>query len=352
MPKCWVPRRPLCANPNASAAFPRLLCVNPNTSAVFTAKIAATARHQVMPVDTVGVDWGPATIESVYDEVLSTPPTLDVLLRRRATFSGVVVACFSDHPAVPAAREVLTQPVVGLLEAACSTALLVGDTFSIVTTSPAWVPLLTHGVRRLGHEHRCASVVSATQRVADAVHAEDAVLEAVIDASRAADVVLLGCAGFTSLRDRLQQVSGAVVIDPVVAAVELCATLVNQQLHTSKRSLYATPVYKEYRSPPAGFTPMFDSAYLSCAASDAPSSSPEYTAAAAAAPLGAQGQGSAPGSPFHRPSSPLAEAPPFSDDVPPLSSSSALPGDAVLLDYDDYFGGGDPPAASPRGAPR
>ena len=40
---------------------------------------------------------------------------------------------------------------MGLLDAACATASLVGDSFGIATTSKSWEPLLRKGVDRLGH---------------------------------------------------------------------------------------------------------------------------------------------------------------------------------------------------------
>ena len=136
----------------------RLLVINPNTSKLFTKRIAAVARRAApdLQVETVNPRSGPRSIESAYDELLSCAPTLETYLRARRSgpVDGVVVACFSDHAAIEALREMADGPVVGLLDAACATASLVGDNFGIATTSKSWEPLLRKGVERLGYSDR------------------------------------------------------------------------------------------------------------------------------------------------------------------------------------------------------
>ena len=85
----------------------RILIVNPNTSTAFTEKIAAIARRYAGPATALTVTnprRGPRSIESVYDELLSAAPTLVCLLERLEEHDGVVLACYSDHPAIAALR--------------------------------------------------------------------------------------------------------------------------------------------------------------------------------------------------------------------------------------------------------
>lgn len=215
-------------------ALRRLLVINPNTSVAFTEKIRRVAESCVAGVDveTVQPRSGPRSIESVYDELLSAPGTLECFLERRGEVDGVVVACFSDHPVTAALREVSDgAPVVGLLEGAVEGAHLLGDTFGIVTTSKSWEPLLEAGVARLGFAPRCAGIEAANVPVlALEADRDAAVLEAMAMAARRvaerSDVVILGCAGFgpsyaRALRDAL---GGRVpVVEPVEAAVRACA---------------------------------------------------------------------------------------------------------------------------------
>ena len=260
---------------------PRILIVNPNTSSDFTEKIrdagraAAAAAGAV--VDAVQPAEGPESIESVYEELLSSPPTLRIMRERETECDAMVLACFSDHPALHAARECLRVPVVGLLDASVLTGLLLGDRVSIVSTSATWRPLLRKGCEALlgGNSARLASVRTidlpvlalegaprqqgAPAESAGGAYGVDEAIERICaEAKQAvegdgADVIVLGCAGMAGLRARVEcAVGGGVdggslvaVVEPVAAAVECAASLARQRLFTAKRCLYSTP--KEQR---------------------------------------------------------------------------------------------------------
>ena len=216
----------------------RLLVINPNTSSLFTKRIAAVARRSTeLRVETVNPRSGPRSIESAYDELLSCAPTLETYLqaRRSGPVDGVVLACFSDHAAIEALREIADGPVVGLLDAACATASLIGDSFGIATTSKSWEPLLRKGVDRLGYGDRCVDIRAIDMPVLALEHAdvEQALLEATT--AIASDVVILGCAGFGSeTARRTAAATGSSIIEPVEAAVRLCTSLALQGLGASK----------------------------------------------------------------------------------------------------------------------
>ena len=217
----------------------RLLVINPNTSNLFTKRIAAVARRAApdLQVETVNPRSGPRSIESAYDELLSCAPTLETYLeaRRSGPVDGVVVACFSDHAAVEALREISDGPVVGLLDAACATASLIGDTFGIATTSKSWEPLLRKGVDRLGYGDRCVDIRAMDRPVLALEH--ENVEQALLDttAAIASDVVILGCAGFGSeMAGRTAAATGSSIIEPVEAAVRLCSSLALQGLGSAK----------------------------------------------------------------------------------------------------------------------
>lgn len=142
-----------------SAARIRVLYINPNSSLHFTKEGADFLRARGVPTD-VRVDFytapseGPASIDGEHDGVLSTALILrDLQLtsrdvsERSATISdeydGVVIGCMSPHPLRGALRECLppskklgtAPPVLGIFDAGVSTALLLGQAFSIVTTT-------------------------------------------------------------------------------------------------------------------------------------------------------------------------------------------------------------------------
>ena len=62
----------------------RILFINPNTSSSFTEKIQAIAGQYALPgtqVVAMNPETGPRSIESVYDELLSSPGTLELAVR-------------------------------------------------------------------------------------------------------------------------------------------------------------------------------------------------------------------------------------------------------------------------------
>src|SRR5574341_2468363 len=86
----------------------RSLFINPNTSAGFTEKILQVARQYALTdtlVAPMNPDSGPRSIESVYDELLSSPGTLQLAMEQRDQYEAFVIACYSEHPTVYRSEE-------------------------------------------------------------------------------------------------------------------------------------------------------------------------------------------------------------------------------------------------------
>jgi allantoin racemase len=203
---------------------------------------------------------GPRSIESVYDELLSAQGTLEMALANMDGYDAVCIACYSDHPAVYALREITSKPVLGIAEASMMMACLVGWKFSVVTTNDEWTPLLTDAAKRYGLAERCASVRATGMAVlALESGSEEANFKAIVRQSQlaldedGAEVICLGCAGMSGLDKRLEQVIGVPVLDGVACAVKLLEGLVGCGLTTSKRRTYAQPRQKELVNLPAVF---------------------------------------------------------------------------------------------------
>lgn len=251
----------------ASATGRRILVINPNTSDSFTARIGAAAVSTARPGTGVvvrEVASGPRSIESMYDELLSAAGTLEVALAEREQVDAFVIACYSDHPAVHALREVTTRPVMGIAEASMYVACMVGGRFSIVTTNDAWGPLLWAAVRRFGLAERCASIrptgmpVLALENDTTGEGFEQILAAAQRAVSRdGADVICLGCAGMAGLDRRLEAALGVPVLDGLTCALNLVEMLLDVGASTSKRGLYQTPMPK----PLLALPDIFASAY-------------------------------------------------------------------------------------------
>lgn len=241
----------------------RILFVNPNTSQEFTDKIQNIAEQyalQSTEVVAMSPASGPRSIESVYDELLSVAGTLELVISEMDKYDAFVIACYSDHPAIYAIREITDKPVLGIAEASMYVACMLGHKFSIVTTNDEWEPLLWDAVRHYGLNDRCASVRTTGMAVLalksmDQSDVYNLILETAREAITrdGAEVICLGCAGMAGMDKTLEQALGVPVVDGTVCALKLLEGLVGYDLHTSKRRAYAPPSRKELLNLPAIF---------------------------------------------------------------------------------------------------
>jgi allantoin racemase len=227
----------------------RLLILNPNTTEDFTRAIEKSGEAVKSPgteVVCLNPSSGPRSIESLYDELLSVAPSLELIISRQAEFDGFIIACYGNHPVINSAREVLKQPVVGIMEASLHLACIVGHTFSVITSGDRAVTMFQEAIRAFGMESRCASVRSTgTPVLALEGSGKDSVEERILMEARkaieedGAEVISLGCAGMAGLDKRLTQELGVPVIDGVAAGVKLMEALVGCGIQTSKRRAYS-----------------------------------------------------------------------------------------------------------------
>jgi len=234
----------------------RVLILNPNTSEVFTSAIQMAADKYKAPgtqVTAMNPASGPRSIESVYDQLLSCQPCLEVFINCARDYDGFVVACFGDHPVIQAAREITSKPVLGMFEASLYTACMLGYRFSVVNTGDrARDPRLWDALRRYGVAHRCASDRPTGMTVLDLESAgESSVRQRITDEARraveedGADVIILGCAGMVGLDKEVQSKVGVPVVDGVAAALKLIEALIGYGVETSKAGAYSLPEAKE-----------------------------------------------------------------------------------------------------------
>ena len=233
--------------------------INPNTSRAMTAGIARTAREAAGPgcsVLAVTSTMGPASIESHYDEALAVPGVLAAVRDgERAGADAHVIACFGD-PGLAAAREAAAGPVIGIAEAAAHLAVLLGRSFSVVTTLSRTIGHTRDLIGHYGFGAACAGVHACDIPVLDldSPSAWAAVGQACAAArdGDGCDAIVLGCAGMTGLAASLTKELGLPVVDGVAAAVKLAESLAALGLRTSKRDEYAPPPAKAVLGPLSG----------------------------------------------------------------------------------------------------
>ncbi|MDZ7873870.1 MAG: aspartate/glutamate racemase family protein [Rhizobium sp.] len=241
----------------------KIAVINPNTTASMTATIADAARrvaHAGTEILAITSSMGPVSIEGYYDEVFAVPGLLvEIAKAEREGADAIVIACFDDT-GLDAARALAGIPVIGICEAAVSTAAFIAQRFSIVTTMERSRLPVEHLVHRYGMGSRCKvraadvpvlSLEDPNSNARDRLRSE---ISAALKDDRA-EAIVLGCAGMADLTAALRQEFGVPVVDGVAAAVKQAESLVAQGLSTAKRGAYATPVSKTYHGDLARFSP-------------------------------------------------------------------------------------------------
>ena len=240
-----------------------ILVVNPNTTASMTLTIAAAARLVAAPgteIIAATSSMGPASIEGYYDEAFALPGLLkEIAAAERAGAEAAVIACFDDT-GLDAARAMAQIPVIGICEAALSTAGFIAKRFTVVTTMERSRVPIEELVQRYGMAGRArvrAANIAVLALEDPNSGARDKLRNEIVRALSEdnAEAIVLGCAGMADLARTLSREFGLPVIDGVGAAVKQAEALVALGLRTSKRGAYAPPLAKSYAGVLKDFAP-------------------------------------------------------------------------------------------------
>lgn len=227
--------------------------INPNTCQGMTDKIAISAQTVALPGTEIIASSpvnGPESIECAFDETLAAAALLDVI--RTGEEQGVdahIIACFGD-PALDAAREIATKPVIGIAGAAFQLASLVSYRFGVVTTMTRTLPASEHLLQRYGYHHLCSGVRATDIPVLELESLSMDTYQLLAEECRkaikedGAEAIVLGCAGMSDLANELSEELNVPVIDGVAAAVKLAESLHQLNLVTSKSGQYGAPLVK------------------------------------------------------------------------------------------------------------
>jgi allantoin racemase len=202
-----------------------LIVINPNSSAHVTAGIDAAMeplRRFGIPIRCVTLAQGPRGIESQQQADLTIAPMLALAAKLEAEALGFVIACFGD-PGLHALRDATPLPVLGIQEAAVSTALTLGQRFGIIAILPVSIPRHMRALGAMGVKDRLAADRALGLGVADLAE-PGRTLEAMLRIGArlrdedGADVLIMGCAGMAGYRTTLEAELGLPVVEPCQAA--------------------------------------------------------------------------------------------------------------------------------------
>jgi allantoin racemase len=228
----------------------RLLIANANTTEAITAACAEAARAAAAPgteIIAVTARFGPAVISSRAENVIAGHAVLDTLAEHAGQVDAVLLAVSHDT-ALDAARQLMPCPVIGMTEAACLTACMLGGRFGIVTFGG--VEMYRELVARYGLESRLADIVGVNATPPEAVSEPDSVGNKVLLATRAlaaegANSVVLAGAALAGFDNRLQEAAPVALLDGMACGVRMAELLVGLRLPKPRAGSYAPPAGRQ-----------------------------------------------------------------------------------------------------------
>lgn len=229
-----------------------ILIINPNSTESMTdglRPLVDALRFQHTQYDYFTAPSGPTSINSEEDAAESAKHCLPHLREQSGRHDGFLVACYSQHPLVPALKEDpaikdARKPVTGIFEASVATSLQLirpDEKFGIVSTGKVWESLLTDAtIAFLGSESGASSRFAGVETTGlNATDLHDAPAEEVRERMKHAvkmllhkgriGAICLGCAGMAGMgetvRDACVEELGEAegkrvkIVDGVVAGV-------------------------------------------------------------------------------------------------------------------------------------
>ena len=211
----------------------RIVVLNPNSTEAVTEGIAAALeplRFEGGPdFACATLAEGPPGIESDAHIQAVKAPIAQFVESREDGADGFIIACFSD-PGLAEARRATRRPVFGMATCGVLTATALGSRFGVISILEQAIPRHLRHYDALGLAGRLAgdrAIGIGVVGLADEARTLDR-MTATGTALRdedGADVLVLGCAGMARYRQRLEDVLGIPVVDPVQAAAGMAISV-------------------------------------------------------------------------------------------------------------------------------
>lgn len=219
----------------------KILIINPNSSEEMTEAIQTCAEEYAageFTVKTLPTPGAPEYIDYFSDKMLAAPEMLKIVKANEEEYDAFIVACHCD-PNLDLLKQITKKPVVGIGEASMKLASMLGASFSVVSASNHSVPNKRALIHSYGLDYSCASVRGPGGDFDD-LSVEGPYLDAAKIAIEEdlAEVIVLGCAGFAGMAERMQKKLGVPVLDGIVCALIVATGLVKAGYTTSKIRLY------------------------------------------------------------------------------------------------------------------
>jgi Asp/Glu/hydantoin racemase len=210
----------------------KLLVINPNITESVTRLIGEEAQRAASPGTQLTLKTAPfgvAYIETRLEALIGAYASLLLISENLGKHDAVIIAAFGD-PGLPALRDAIDRPVIGLTDAALSAAGQLGNRFSIIAISKrisAWYREVVEGY---GFGERLASIRALDRPIRDIGGVQDehaAQLKALCTAAvhvDGADVLILAGAPLAGLARRIEGQLPVPLVDPIASAVKQAET--------------------------------------------------------------------------------------------------------------------------------
>ncbi|MDP9884586.1 Asp/Glu/hydantoin racemase [Sinomonas atrocyanea] len=242
----------------------RLLVINPNISEDVTSLIRTEAERSAAPGTELLVRTaahGVEYIETRFESLVAAGAVAELIAEHAGEVDGVVVAAFGD-PGMPALKELVSVPVVGITEAALCAAALTGRRFSIIAISDRITAWYRECVEGFGLGSRLASIRSIKDALRGIGSVQEDFRPTLVELARlavaedGADVVILAGAPLAGLARDVADEIPVPVIDGIGAGIRLTEALVGLSPGAHRAGSFAAPPPKRR----AGLSPALDAA--------------------------------------------------------------------------------------------
>lgn len=244
----------------------RLLLINPNTSQFVTDTVKAEALQVCDPdtqIDAVTGRFGPAIIGSRSENVIGAYSALSLAAEHGRDADAIVLAVSFDS-GLPGVREAMSVPVVGMMEAACLAACMLGGTFALMTFGDRAGPIYSELVEHYGLGQRFHGVHSLGTLSPEEMRNTELIADRVIDGATAlagegVEAVVLAGAVFAGLARNIGDSTPIPLVDGIAAGVKMAEMLVQLACSKPTRGSYRLPEAKDLTRVESGLEKLFKS---------------------------------------------------------------------------------------------
>ena len=209
----------------------RIAFINPNATEVMTQTChAAFATYLPDGYEAVAITnkMGPPAIQGHKDGEAAIPGLLEIIAK--SDYEAYIISCFDDT-GLEQARLITKSPVIGIGQASFHYAALRSGRFNVLTTLAVSIPVISENIENQGFSGVCNGVYASGVPVLELEHNPDASCQIVAShiqrlTKKEPDIsVILGCAGMTNIRQKLQAEFSTPLVDPVAAAAKIIVPL-------------------------------------------------------------------------------------------------------------------------------